>query len=116
MVHLQTLGLPFVTQTQLLPPKSLPPVVAMHPAHVRVAEVAKASAVITPEGARQLGIACEAAKVVLARVYLDILHHNEGKPVLSSKSCDGTPINVVHRDKVKLPSGKTVRATGKAAQ
>ena len=35
------------------------------------------------------------------------------RPMLSSKSCDGTPITVVHRQTRHQPTGKAVRSQGK---
>eukprot|EP00974_Lingulodinium_polyedra_P058127 5598267-Lingulodinium_polyedra.AAC.1 len=78
----------------------------MHPGLRRVAMVSRASSCLTPHGDRDLAVACESAKDVLARAFDEILQRNQGSPLLTSKSCDGTPMNTVERTRVTLPSGQ----------
>ena len=52
---------------------------------------------------------------MLSAAWLSIIHKNQGVPLLTSKSCDGTPLNVKQCSRVKLPSGHEVRSSGLAA-
>ena len=54
-------------------------------------------------------------KEVLDGKYLALLREHKGQPLLSSKSCDGTPMSTQHRRWVTLPSGQVVRTSGSAA-
>ena len=86
----------------------------MHPGLRRVAEVSRASACISKHGEQAMSVACEAAKEVLSRSFDAILHRNQGSPLLTSKSCDGTPLNTVERSRLKLPSGRVIQTQGRA--
>eukprot|EP00974_Lingulodinium_polyedra_P029062 2801159-Lingulodinium_polyedra.AAC.1 len=44
-----------------------------------------------------------------------LLYANRGRAILSSKSCDGTPMSVIQREASQLPSGAWVRTRGRAA-
>ena len=59
------------------------------------------------------GLACEAAKEMLIRRAKALIGESLGSPVLSSKSCDGTPIRTKFRASGSLPSGKRVKSSGK---
>ena len=85
-----------------------------HPASVRVMQVSSASQVLSTPGSRQLAVCCHAAKATLSAAFLHIVHNNQGMPLLSSKSSDGTPMNTVQRQKVKTPEGQTVACSGRA--
>ena len=56
--------------------------------------------------------ACEVAKEVLRRGAVDLVQEAGGMPMISSKSCDGTPITVKHRSTHVLPGGKKVKWSG----
>ena len=60
-------------------------------------------------------ILCEAAKRVMKASVKDMVAEAGGKPLLNSKSADGTPTSVVHRHTAKQPSGATVQASGKGS-
>eukprot|EP00974_Lingulodinium_polyedra_P019744 1909561-Lingulodinium_polyedra.AAC.1 len=81
----------------------------------QVGNVSRAPYSISKSGEKGVAVACEAAKAVLIRAFDDLLSRNQGAPLLTSKSCDGTPINAVDRAQVKLPSGKVVHCSGRAA-
>eukprot|EP00974_Lingulodinium_polyedra_P086161 8344581-Lingulodinium_polyedra.AAC.1 len=51
----------------------------------------------------------------MKRSFFDIIERNENAPLLTSKSCDGTPINVVEHARVRLSSGKQIRASGRSS-
>ena len=57
----------------------------------------------------ELGVACECAKETLRRGAAGLVRDAGGRPLLSSKSCDGTPLTVVRNDSYRMASGK--RAT-----
>ena len=65
------------------------------------------------ERKRELPIACAAAKETLLRGAQRLVHEAAGRPILTSKSCDGTPITIVHRSTVHQPGGKAVRSHGR---
>eukprot|EP00974_Lingulodinium_polyedra_P096693 9372728-Lingulodinium_polyedra.AAC.1 len=83
-----------------------------HPALSRISEVCRASACLQPQGMREMKVQCEAAKATLRCAFLDLVHQHQGQPLLTSKSCDGTPINVVHGVRITLPSGEQQKARG----
>ena len=61
----------------------------------------------------ETAVACQAAKAVMMMSVKDLLKDASGLPVLTSKSCDGTPMSVTHRSKRALPSGTAIRSSGK---
>eukprot|EP00974_Lingulodinium_polyedra_P006857 652331-Lingulodinium_polyedra.AAC.1 len=65
-----------------------------HPAVVRVHGLSKTSNCLSKEGAQALAVACEAAKEVMQEDFRGLLHEQRGRALLSSKSCDGTPMSV----------------------
>ena len=60
-----------------------------------------------------MGIGCEVTKAVLHRRVEDLVDDALGLPILSSKSCDGTPMNVAHWSNHTLPTGKKVQVRGR---
>ena len=66
-------------------------------------------------GERRLNIICEAAKETMARKSQDMVNANINIPMMTSKSCDGTPMNTLHKTIVKLPRGKRVISSGRSA-
>ena len=57
-----------------------------------------------------LGAGCEAGKDMLLRNARRLVAGSNNLPVLSSKSCDGTPLNLAFIERKRLPSGAKVRA------
>eukprot|EP00974_Lingulodinium_polyedra_P117999 11165508-Lingulodinium_polyedra.AAC.1 len=86
-----------------------------HPAVERIHGLSRGSQCLTTAGSRELDICCEAAKEVLGVAWQDTLKENQGQPLLTSKSCDGTPMNTRRATAVKMPSGAMVRASGRAS-
>eukprot|EP00974_Lingulodinium_polyedra_P096911 9393108-Lingulodinium_polyedra.AAC.1 len=86
-----------------------------HPAVRRVHELSKGSACLEKTGARNLAIACEAAKEVLGARFNDLVREAGGRPLLSSKSCDSTPVNVKKKTKHTPPGGKATHGSGRAS-
>ena len=78
-----------------------------------ISTLSKASSVLSPHKTWEVGLACEVGKEVLRRVARQLIEDAEGAPVLSSKSCDGTPLVVAHRGSSTLTSGKKVRTQGR---
>ena len=58
-------------------------------------------------------LACEVVKETLLRGAQALVEEAAGRPVLSSKSCDDTPITVAHRTAHQQPGGDKVRKTAK---
>eukprot|EP00974_Lingulodinium_polyedra_P055426 5329884-Lingulodinium_polyedra.AAC.1 len=63
----------------------------------------------------RLAVSCEVAKRTMEVSFLDVIHRNQGQPLMTSRSCDGTPINVKARTSVTLPSGRVVRSSGRSS-
>ena len=61
----------------------------------------------------QLPIACEAAKETLVRGAHRLVSEAAHRPMLITKSADGTPITVTHRHTYQQPGGKSVRTAGR---
>ena len=78
----------------------------------RISALGKTSAVTDTSGTRQVAVGCEAVKEMLYIAAKDLVADVGNRPMLTSKSCDGTPVRTVHRSTHKLPSGKTVLAHG----
>ena len=57
--------------------------------------------------------ACEVIKETLRRGAQGLIADAAGRPILTSKSCDGTPITVSHHKSYSQPGGKRVRKVGK---
>ena len=68
------------------------------------------------ERRRDMPAACEVAKETLLRGAQALVAEAGGRPMLSTKSCDGTPITVTHRSSHSQPSGKRVRVSGRQCQ
>ena len=66
-----------------------------------------------PERKLELALGCEAAKETLLRSARDLVAQAGGKPMLASKSCDGTPIMTMHRVAHQQPHGKNIRTAGR---
>ena len=80
----------------------------------RIRELCRTSASLTFGQSKEVGATCEAAKQVMKARALDLVSAAAGLPVLTSKSCDGTPLSVVHSTTRAMPGGKRLRRTGKA--
>ena len=61
----------------------------------------------------QVPLACEMFKETLLRGARNLLADAAGRPVLTSKSCDGTPITVAHHTYHLQPGGKRVKTVWK---
>ena len=61
----------------------------------------------------ELGIGCEVAKETLLRGAQHLVASSGRRPMLTSKSCDGTPITVAHRETRHQPKGQKVKTTGR---
>ena len=79
----------------------------------KVHELSKASTCLSLGGRRELDIGCEAAKDVLQEKFRAQVSAASGSPLLTSKSADGTPMNVVDRQRGPLPSGRTFQSSGR---
>ena len=63
---------------------------------------------------RDMEVACHATKMVLDRKAEDLISNAGGMPVLSSKSCDGTPMNIRCSSSLQLgTTGKKVVTRGR---
>ena len=79
-----------------------------------IMRMGKASVFLTDNERRfEIGVACEVAKDTLLRSARQLVDGAGGRPVLTSKSCDGTPITVTHRSVFEQPGGKKIRTTGR---
>ena len=56
---------------------------------------------------------CEVGKGMLLRGARQLVQEAHHRPMLTSKSCDGTPITVTRRESHTQPSGKKVKTQGK---
>ena len=72
-----------------------------------------ASGSLTRDDLHDLGVACEVGKEVLRRKARGLVNRSNGLPILSSKSCDGTPINIAFQEGTKLPSGAKQQVRGR---
>ena len=70
--------------------------------------VSRGSVCLSKAGSKELAVACEAAKEVVELRFQEVLVSAQGRPLLTSKSCDGAPMQVMHRAQLKPPSGKLV--------
>ena len=84
-----------------------------HPAAEIIDGLTKPGLSLTISQRWEAGVACEAAKEMLHRGVRDLVRDAHGFPSLSSKSCDGTPLKIVHRARHQLPSGQAVRTSGR---
>ena len=78
----------------------------------RITELGKCSAVTDKAGQRRVALGCEAFKEMLYIAARDLVDQVGKAPLLSSKSCDGTPARTVWRSTSKLPSGRVVHTHG----
>ena len=73
-----------------------------------------ASGVLDRQELRDLEVACEASKMILDRKAEDLVRSAHGMPILSSKSCDGTPLNIFTSTKWDLgTTGKKQHTKGR---
>ena len=86
-----------------------------HPGVARIHGLSAASQCLNKTGMRDLACACEAATQAMESEYMALLHDQKGRAVLSSKSCDGSPMCVAKRVNAKLASGTIVGTRGEAA-
>ncbi len=56
----------------------------------------------------------EGAKEIIRTGVRDLVEEAGGMPMLTSKSCDGTPIRVTNRTSATMPSGRLVKSQGSA--
>ena len=78
-----------------------------------IERLSKASCALTKAEQRSIDRTCEIGKDVLRQGCLDLVIEAKGAPLLTSKRCDGTPLSVVLRAKKTLPSGASVRRSGR---
>ena len=71
-----------------------------------IRSLSKASSCLTTKGSKELAIGCEAAKAVMDKHFRAVVEEFQGSVILTSKSCDGTPINCVERTQRVQASGK----------
>ena len=64
----------------------------------------------------EMPLGCEVVKETLLRSVQALIDEAGGRPLLTSKSCDGTPLTVTHRTTHTLPNGKRIKKTGKMCQ
>ena len=76
----------------------------------------KASAFLCKPDGNQVGAACEAVKTMLLHKIKSLIAAANGQPILSTKSCDGTPVRATVYHSTTLPSGKKVKGQGKAGR
>ena len=76
-------------------------------------ELGRAAGMLSKTDSTQVAVYCEAAKETLLGRARSLVASSAGLPVLSSKSCDGTPIRVQHHASLSLPSGKKSKTVGK---
>ena len=81
-----------------------------------IRRLAKPSTFLEKNFEWEVDVACEAAKQVLRRRADELVRVAERGPVLSSRSCDGTPIVVTSRTQQKLSSGDSVHSSGFAGK
>ena len=81
-----------------------------------IKKLAKASGFLEKNSEYQLGIACEASKEML-RTRAKLLLQEAGRgAVLTSKSCDGTPLVTTVHTRGKMSTGERVDAHGRAGR
>ena len=78
-----------------------------------IQRLAKPSAAHSQADMWETVVVVEAAKKVLQQGATDLVREANGQPMLSSKSCDGTPMRITHRTGLAFPSGKKVHSSGR---
>ena len=78
--------------------------------------LAKPSDTMSVQDSFELAVFCEASKYVMQLAAEELVEEAQGMPILNSKSCDGTPISVMHRTTRTLPSGTQVKTSGRAGK
>ena len=82
-----------------------------------IARLGKASGVLSEAERRyEMPLACEAIKETMLRAAQQLVDDAGGRPIATSKSCDGTPLTIRHRSSLVQPGGKRVRISGKECQ
>ena len=81
--------------------------------HRRFTELSKPSASLLPASRSEVSVACEAARRTLRSAAQELVDDAAGLPILTSKSCDGTPMRVAWQASRALPSGKKLRTAGR---
>ena len=74
---------------------------------------AKATGAMSKSETREMAVVAEVAKEALRSAASNFVSDAEGMPLLSSRSCDGTPIRVVHRSTVQLHAARKEKSSGK---
>ena len=85
----------------------------LHPAAELLLGLTKPCSAVSKDQRWESDVACEAAKRVFLEGVRGLVEDAQGFPVLTSKSCDGTPMSLVHRSKRSLPSGSAVKTSGR---
>ena len=76
-------------------------------------ELGKAASMLSKTDSNRVAAVCEGTKTMLVDRARTLVESAFGSPVLSSKSCDGTPIRVNHKMALSLLSGKKSKICGK---
>ena len=83
-------------------------------AHEVMGRLGQTSKALTDsERKTELALGCEVAKETLLRGARALVERAGGRPILTSKSCDGTPLTTVHRSTHQQPQGKKIRSSGR---
>ena len=90
-----------------MPPK------AEHPAAQIIQDLAQPVSSLNPAQRLEGDIVCEAAKRALRDGVRELIQAANGFPILTSKSCDCTPMSLMHFTSRKLPSGQPQRMAGR---
>ena len=91
--------------------QSLPP--AAQSAVCTLQGLGRAAGMLSNTDSGRVAAVCEATKEMLLVRAKDMVAASSGMPVLSSKSCDGTPLRTQHYASRTLPGGKKQRTRGK---
>ena len=78
-------------------------------------ELGKASRSLSRDEDRDLAHAAEASKKLLHEKRIDVVRQANGEPMLQSCQADGTPIVVSESLAATMPSGRTIRRSGRAS-
>jgi len=76
-------------------------------------DLSKPCLALDAKGMHELKVVCEASKEMLTRGVEGLVEESMGVPMMTSKSCDGTPLRVVHKKTRSMPSGSKVVSKGK---
>ena len=82
-----------------------------------VGRIGRASGFLSDhEWKSEMPLACEVANATLLSGAQALVREAAGRPMVTSKSCDGTPITVTHRATHVQPNGKKVKVSGRKGQ